>query len=457
MHYKDAVLDQLAEKANVAQFISFDPTLKQRFSRVMGLSANHQFTDLRDAAVTLLGTSTERSVNVRSFDPASPKSKEFVYGVTDAETLVAHVTRLAGEGLHTILNETVDVNDGGVSGVMLGGVIEFAPGDTPRCVEKPGTVSLSAQQGFNILQLVYGFEPDITTFPATTRVEFSIHPLRRGVHHTHTLVWELEEVEVSATSLAIPQVAWPNKFSALIGDKTFGLLIATLNWANVPRTIVIGRHVAPFRFGTSTKNSSNNHEKWLRTCPTVQTPGKFTTVRGWTDPYALMQREDPTGTDIAAVLCQDGVNALYSGAAVMGGDGKLIVEGVKGFGDKFMVGADKPTPLPPQVVKDVESVYTYLSHNLGPVRLEWVDDGSTIWVVQLHKGASVSSGSYIVPGVPTSEIRFDVTEGLEKLRQVIAQLPNTATGIVLVGDVGVTSHFGDVLRKAAVISRVERV
>jgi hypothetical protein len=33
----------------------------------------------------------------------------------------------------------VDIEDGGVSGVAYGDMLEFAPGDTPRYVEKPGT------------------------------------------------------------------------------------------------------------------------------------------------------------------------------------------------------------------------------------------------------------------------------------------------------------------------------
>ena len=45
---------------------------------------------------------------------------------------------LAADGYFTIVNETVDTADGGVSGVVLGDIMEFAPLDTPRGVEKPG-------------------------------------------------------------------------------------------------------------------------------------------------------------------------------------------------------------------------------------------------------------------------------------------------------------------------------
>ena len=52
--------------------------------------------------------------------------------------------RLAGEGYLTIVNETIDIHDGGISGVALAGIVEFAPDDTPRAVEQPGVAALPA-------------------------------------------------------------------------------------------------------------------------------------------------------------------------------------------------------------------------------------------------------------------------------------------------------------------------
>ena len=48
--FKDAVLDELAHTANVAQFVSFDPRLAQRFCRIRGWDANHRFGSVREAA-----------------------------------------------------------------------------------------------------------------------------------------------------------------------------------------------------------------------------------------------------------------------------------------------------------------------------------------------------------------------------------------------------------------------
>ena len=80
----------------------------------------------------------------------------------------------------------------------------------------------------------------------------------------------------------------------------------------VPRTTVIARGVAPFRFGRTTETG----ETWIRTCPVEQVPGRFTTQRGWRDPFRLMAEEDPEGTKLSSVLAQEGVEAAYSGALV---------------------------------------------------------------------------------------------------------------------------------------------
>lgn len=66
----------------------------------------------------------------------SPQGNAFHYGITGADTAVEIASMLNAEGLYIIINETVDVNDGGVSGVVFGGCVEFAPGVIPRFVRK---------------------------------------------------------------------------------------------------------------------------------------------------------------------------------------------------------------------------------------------------------------------------------------------------------------------------------
>jgi len=448
--YKDAVLNSLSERANVAQFVSFGPDLDQRFARVRGYRPNHAFGALDNAIGALLPVAPEHSVNVRSFAPDNPKSREFMYGLKTVAEAASAVRRLADEGLYTIVNETVDVHDGGVSGVMVGDVIEFAPGDTPRCVEKSGTVSFRREVGLRFLEKVYNFRPRLD-YDFHARVEFSLHPLRRGFLNDHVLIWELEDVGFSDVSR---ETHWPNLFSRFIGDKAFGLLVADTLDLPVPATTVFPRFLPPFNFGRSTKTG----ETWIRTCPLVQDPGHFTTQRGWCDPFQLMAREDPEGKLIASILAQEGVDAAFSGSLVVETDGNVLVEGTASYGDKFMVGLAGIQALPDDVVKAVRRRYEEAKKHLGPVRMEWVyDTNKFTWIVQLHRGITTSQGSIIHEGKAEIYERFDVTRGIDQLRALIANVQGTGKGIILVGNVGVTSHLGDLLRKAQIPSHLERV
>lgn len=121
-------------------------------------------------------------------------------------------------------------------------------------------------------------------------------------------------------------------------------------------------------------------------------------ARGWQDPYKLMDSEDPTGNVLVSCLAQDEVQAQYSGALLTGTNGEIIVEGVKGYGDAFMQGRDSAVQLPQRVWSDVVELQMQAVKALGPVRMEWVHDGHRAWTVQLHIGATVSSGRTIVPG-----------------------------------------------------------
>jgi len=447
--FKDVILDRLADIVNVAQFISFGPDLIQRFARVSGFSPNHDFGSYQEGIRALLARCRDRTVNIRSFCPGSTKSTDFVYG-QDVDGASNALRKLATQGLYTIVNETVDIEDGGVSGVVLDDVIEFAPGDTPRCVDQPGVASLRRSVGVKFLEIVYGFTPSLE-FPEDNRVEFSIHPIRRGVRNEHTIIWELEQVKVAG---ARPSWNWPNRFSRLIGDKAYGLLIAhTLGFA-VPRTTVMSRRLPPFSFGTPTGTG----EIWIRTSPAEQHPGRFTTQSRWCDPFGLVHREDPDGMLISSVIAQEGVEPTFSGKLDVTQGGDIIIEGVKGKGDGFMTGKRPPDPLPAVVVHPVTRLYHRITRHLHPISMEWVYDGHRVWVVQLHlRGISTTAPGIIVPGEPEHYHRFDVKRGIESLRKLVDELRSRDgnQGIILIGNVGVTSHFGDILRKSGIPSRIE--
>jgi hypothetical protein len=445
--FKDAVLDRLAHHGNVAQFVSFGPDLSERYSRVIGHAPNEAFGSVENSVRVLLEAAPDRSVNVRSYHPESPKSREFIYGLQSVDDAVATVRRLAGQGLFTIVNETVDVHDGGVSGVAVGDVVEFAPDDTPRCVEKPGTASLPLKIGLAVLARVYGV--DVALPFGRWRVEFSLHPLPRGYRRAHTILWESEAVSESQVA---PAISWPNQFSRFIGDKTYGLLVADALGLPVPQTLVVGRAVAPFRFGRPTGSG----ETWLRTAPREPVPGFFSTFHGWKDPFSILQKEDPDGKALAAVLAQDGVVAEFSGAAIEIVDSEdFLVEGVQGPGADFMLGRSGPVQLPSEVRSAVSSLCHQVRSSLGSgVKLEWAFDGQLAWIVQLQRLAAKSTGRVIVPGDAAHFREFNVASGIDALRDLLSEVSASGEGVLLIGDIGITSHFGDLLRRSNVPSRL---
>lgn len=445
---KDRKLDLLAERFNVAQFVSYAPDGKgpdQQFCRLSDVAPNTRFESLPLAMEALFSRSGEGTVNIRSFSEEQAQSREFLYGLTSVDDAVAAIRRISDEGAFTIANETIDVSDGGVSGVAVGGLVEFKPDSTPRGVESPGFASLPLEWATSIFRDVYGFDPDLAASRAS-RIEFSLHPQRRGWRKSHVVYWEYGEADYFDRTA---HVSWPNDFSRLIGDKVYGLLIAHAAGLPVPRTTVIPRRVAPFTFGLDTGSS----ERWIRTSPVIQVPGKFTTSRGWLDPFRLVQAEDPDGTALASLLAQQSVDASFSGAAIEESDGSLLVEGASGTGETFMLGAAAPEDLPAEVISSVTEVHGRLHAVLGSVRFEWVYDGSRTWVLQLHTGASQTLGFTLVPGEPAAWIRFDISHGLEALRQLVESLPSD-TGIELDGMVGRSSHMADVVRKANVPTKI---
>ena len=443
-HFKDARLDELATFGNVAQFVSFGPDLRQRFSRMRGVESNRLFPSLGSAISALLERSPERRINIRSFKPDDPQGHEFIYGIESVDLGESHARRLTSAGLYVIVNETIDVNDGGVSGVVHGNLVEFAPGETPRVVETGRIVSTTRDIAKRLLETVYGFT---LAFPQEMelRVEFSIHPVRRGFADQHTVFWEMQEISPGQVT---PILKWPNAFSELIGDKAFGLLFANAIGLPVPRSTVISRNLEPFAYGDLT----GNDVKWLRTCPRIPEPGFFPTVRGWTDPFRLMQTNGHER--LASILVQDEVSARFSGALLTDVRGEPIIEGVIGFGDDFMLGRVGPAQMEPALIDRLRELHMTLARYVGGVRAEWAFDGQVVWLIQLQQEAAMSSGQTIVPGEVGFEHTFDVSRGLSGLRELVELVRGRSEGIKLIGNVGMTSHIADVLRRNKIPSRI---
>lgn len=467
---KDQKLDEFAQRGvNIAQFVSYGPDGKKRYSRVRGTYPTHRTASVEGAVQAILDTGAP-FVNIRSFLPNKPDGNPFHMGRKEKWASVVQIAdvvrKLLREGYYVIVNEDINVADGGFSGVVMGEIAEFAPLDTPRCVEKttePRCAIMPRGMMEKMVQVVYerrvGFP-----YSRNHRIEFSVHPGPVGYLREPYIVWQEEAIE-PGTGPAATMPRWPNRYSVAMGDKAFGLLMAHLSGLPVPYTRVDGRIIPPFSFGEPTGSAE---ERWVRTCPRTQEPGQFTTRHGYLDPFALMQREDPDGTRIASVIHQHDVAAAYSGAALTRYDfrdgDKLVVEGARGYGDRFMVGGTGAEKLPPYVHDAVYRLWQQATRDFGPVRFEWVvDDHHQPWIVQFHAGAAdMSVGDIIYPGEPTKGWqRYDVSGGLEGLRDLIRRVPPAArfpnyTGIVLVGNVGITSHFGDLLRRAKIPSRLER-
>lgn len=462
--FKDEKLDVLVRNnvANIAQFISFEPNedLKIRFCHINNLSISES-SSVEELIKKLISSSHSGAVNIRSFSPKAMKGNALIYNkkIEDIDEIMRVIRNNSIEGKYSIVNENISINDSGVSGVALGDVIEFSPDDTPKCVDKEGVCALPRNLGLRILNTVYGFSPNLN-FDHNFRIEFSIHPIRQGLKKEHTIIWEYEYFETIKSDV---KISWPNRFSNFIGDKVFGLLIADALGMLVPRTTVISRKIAPFSFGTET----GLNEKWIRTCPIVKEPGKYYTGREWVDPFKLMEEEEKKGDNyinIASILSQDAVEAIYSGAAFISSNERNdIIEGVAGRGDNFMVGNQAKDDLPLEVVNAVKKIieqFRVYHNELGDISIEWVFDGANVWVVQLNqlkisfKNDNITDSRVIVPGNPIRYEKVFAREGLEVLRSKVELYKDKNIGIDLIGNIGITSHFGDVLRLANIPSKL---
>lgn len=441
---------------NIAQFISISPEKNLKYVYINNFYETYERLSLRDLILVLIKSARSRSVNIRSFSISNMKGNKLIYNKTEED--IAEILEVINQncinGKYSIINENIDINDGGVSGVMLSNIAEFAPKDTPKCVDKEGVCILPKDMANYMFEKIYGFKPKIN-FPYEYRVEFSIHPNREGYSKEHTIIWEYELFGTYNESF---RLSWPNKFSEFIGDKVFGLLIADYLNLNVPNTFVIAREVAPFQFGKDT----GSYEKWIRTCPITKEPGKYYSGMYWTDPFVLLDNEEKNGfnkVNIASILSQQSVEAVYSGASIVRNNSKKdIVEGVEGYGNNFMLGVEEPlNVLPIEVLNKVKQLNDIIRDNyylLGDVSIEWVYDGKKVWVVQLNQIKTSGYNNIIVDGNPKYYRIFDVKEGLESLRKLIWEIKDDNIGISLKGNIGITSHFGDLLRQKNIPSKV---
>lgn len=506
---KDVCLATMAEQGiNIAQFVSFFPAGSDeeiRFIRTQTCSMNYPKMPIEEAIGILMQTAIDKTLNIRTFTPTQHQGNPFIYEIESAEEVVAKVKELTAAGYYVIAHETIDVNDGGVSGVISHDHVECAPGHTPRLVENcPGGAAVFTTDEFSqVLDVIYGdmvkFEWEKFTSKVDTehdRIEFSIHPRRLGLFAKNYLAWEVAAEKWDsdvANTLRSKTKQWPNALSRLIGDKAYGLLMADtvlrlipmvaslVGRLAIPKTTVFCKHpaVGIFQFGDNT----GTRNVWTRTCPKEQIPGKHPTFRQWTDPYRLLFDDALSGGELASCIVQDEVAAVYSGAAFVNTKDELVFEYVNGYGDDFMQGASAPKnievlqsgllslpyPVPgqfageslfhfllPVIWKEINYVLGKSHDDVARFRMEWAFDGHTFWILQFHVGDTGSCGNVIVPGEPKNEwLTFCCKQGLETLRQLVSHAKENGNGIRIHGDVGMTSHIADVCRKAKIPSIIK--
>lgn len=463
--FKDEVLNRLAASGNVAQFVSFAPDLSQRFSRVMGVEPNHIFPSVEAAVSALLGRAPEGLVNIRTYHPERPEGNPFLRKLASADQVVEALRRFAADGLYTIVNETINESDGGVSGVCHAGLLEFAPDQSPRCVDDPKvrTARLPVAAGVEMLRTVYGVTPKIPT-DKDIRTEFSIHPRKRGWQHDHTTVWQQEHTAVTEPIHRFG--VWPNAFSRFLGDKAYGLLVASLAGLPVPRTTVYTKRLYPFSFGEPTGSGG----MYTRTAPQEKAPGFYPSCRGWADPYAVLADFRVIGeqgfqplcpaqvpadiTPLASVLIQEEVPAVYSGRLVYDTNGKMVVDGVEGSGEDFMLGSGRGE-LPDEVVQRVEGLVSKAKVTLGPVECEWVYDGTQVWIVQMHMAKRIKGQVPDERNLEWIDFHYEGPHMIEAFRQLASTLKGQGKGINVIGNSSPLSHLGEIAIHYGIPARFE--
>lgn len=401
----------------------------------------------------LLIKSRNNRVNVRSYtDDLSSKSNPFVYGLYHIDDVLDEVAKLRQQGYNIIVNETIDKDDGGVSGVIYNGIMEFAPRETPRTVEKSdGIARLPSKLGLNLLKKVYNFgkyDVDLDILVDNLkdiRTEFSVHPTGNKL-----TVWDLEPSFTNTNYKC--RISTESRMSELIGHKTFGLLVADCLGLKVPKTRVKNVYIPDFEFG-----GLEGEGVFTRTAPSDRTPGKFATMEGYCDSSILMNGYVPT------VLYQDKIEVAYSGTALCKKNQKTVIEGVKGIGSNFMLGKEPPGDLPIEIIYKVEEEVDRVFNRLEEfsildedILLEWgvKDDSVVIFQLVFKNEDCRPRGEYIVEPDTTEDIEyteFYVENGVEGLLELLETNPK---GVILKGNVGYGSHLCDILRERKIVSKI---
>jgi hypothetical protein len=470
--YKDEMLmEKVKAGCNIAKFVGIGPDKSGAPSvRMLALSRDEIVDDAIgqnynwEAEVEKLYNLCNGLLSVRTYLPEKHSGNPFKPELTDLQEIKNYVCQFIAEGYHVLVNEGSPFANYEVSGVMHGDRMEMSPNDSPRCVEKEGNCVVPTKMGIHILNTIFNSSSVTDTLErfenTKTRVEFSIYPYKCGVFDNNCIIWETEDFS-KRPDLVPGQpsvISWPNNLSKVVGDKAFGLIICDYIISNfgvlcdvaIPYTLVVNENFGVFPIGDPL-GSSDDNDWWYRTCPAVRKPGKLPTKYGQANIFELHSAETPS------VIQQMDVGAEYSGSFIKATNGICVVEGVKGHGDKFMVGEQTGSDVPKHVMVTVEKIANLLEDFLGDtVEIEWASDGDQmLHILQLSVGNTIKSLDVIVPGKFNKDtaVYFDAdTQTLQDLEQIIANY-NSDGGILIKGRFGLTSHLAHLLIDSGIPSK----
>lgn len=455
---------------NVAQFFSVSPVvedctmddfmrMRAKCRRIKPSINNVEDTRIVELVDTLLSQSNSGKVSIRTFTRDQSSGNPLKLGLSNRDEILNILYKNSIDGYYSIVNEYIDICDGGVSGVICNDVIEFSPNDTPRCVEKDGVCRLPARIGIKMLRIIYGVNIGFL-WKKNKRIEFSIHTKKIGYLDKLYTVWEITDTNEFDENIKVP-IMYPNNFSKHIGNKTFGLILAHILGLNVPSGIVINRNIRPFTLTTNPKRLPD--DTIMRPAPSIKLPGEIDSKFEYTDVFEFMKEGME---NVPSLILQERVLAEYSGAAQITEDcQRCDIEGVQGFGDKFMLGMQEPGELPSKVIDKLEGSFDKIKEYrelLGDINLEWVYS-DRVWIVQFDCVNNENKAISFTTEEPESWVQIAVPEtNLKQFRESVEDLleqrdiTGTNFGIEIRGNIGMLSHYGDIIREYNIPAKITK-
>lgn len=442
---KDKVLKELSKDWNVANFVSVSPKGGTRYSTL-------KKTRLRPMIESLLKVSGTGKVNVRSFCVNEDNIKtEFVMDLETVDEVMQQVVRNQNKGLYSIINENIDPCDGGVSGIVHGNLVEFLTNGTPRHVEKGSkAITLNKEQGLKILETYYEVDLfNLKELNEKERVEFTITKDKR------LIIWEHKEITPTNNIINNISVNLESNFIKTTTEKVFGLLYLDSLNIKIPKTSMENSIGNIITFGKETSKENLTENIVHRAAPSRFTPGDLDNVK---EKYNKDIKEHVKLFDNqmkeVKFITQEEIKTKYVGAGIFQEDGEYTIEYSEGDGQAFMLGKVKPLEQG-SLDKKVKGQLNQVSLRLRGVtnqklKIEFITDESLkLYLVQLNfldshineKGTENTGEGETLTFKTEGKTPSDLANELDLLKSKGKNI----THVTLIGDIGYTSHFCDVV------------